>query len=455
MSPLLVLLLLIGVILFSLTVWRPAIGLTALAIGVPLTSGLGRGTLIPLLRPNEAMLLIVVGGLLLHHLPRREQRSLTGIDLAITSFSLGSILVAWLVLFISRHSPNDWRTVLSPIQFLVIYLAFSRTQLSNKSRVICVNASMLAAVIVGLVSVAQVLNIAGVRGFLAAYYPAANPLDTRPGSTLGLYSSVGAFELLGYGLALTLATLRTPHFAPGWLGFVMIVTVIGILSSGTWAPAIGLVLATALIPLYGRRLPRQLGVALVSIVLALVLFNSQISTRIGQQQQHTPFGSGYSAVVPETLQYRLLLWQEFFVPALLDHIWFGTGTFIPSQVPERFWVSVDNEYLRVGFRAGLVGLALLFVMLGVIGTAGWRSRDGSDSWQRTLGGVCFVYVGVIALMGFTEEYLSYGGVSQQVGLIIGLFSGLTPLRKLGSVVSIVGPYRQGASWQRLLAGGRR
>lgn len=452
MSPLLALVVLIGAILFSLTVWRPAIGLTALAIGVPLTSGLSRGTLIPLLRPNEAMLLIVVGGLLAHHLPRREQRSFTGIDLALISFSLGSILVAWLVVFIGRHSAtlDDWRAVLSPIQFLVIYLAFSRTQLSNKSRAICLNAAMLAAVIVGLVAVAQALDIPGVRGFLATYYPPANPLDTRPGSTLGLYSSVGAFELLGYGLALTLATVRTPNFAPGWLGFVMIVTVIGILSSGTWAPAVGLVLATALIPLYGRRLPRQVGVALVGIVLALILFNSQISTRIAQQQ----IGPGYSAVVPETLQYRFHLWQDFFVPALLDHIWFGTGTFIPSQVPERLWVAVDNEYLRVGFRAGLVGLALLFVMLGVIGTTGWRSRDSSDSWQRALGGVCFVYVGVIAVMGITEEYLSYGGVSQQVGLIIGLFSGLVPLRKFGSVVSIVGPYRQGASWQRPLAGDR-
>ena len=50
-------------VLWILTVWRPALGCALLVLGIPLTGGLARGSLVPVLRVNEALLLILVSAL--------------------------------------------------------------------------------------------------------------------------------------------------------------------------------------------------------------------------------------------------------------------------------------------------------------------------------------------------------------------------------------------------------
>src|SRR5258708_28705740 len=90
--------------LLALTVWRPAIGLAVYAFSISLTTGLGRGTILPVLRPNEAILLVVVAGLGLHYLPRRQQHPLTGLDLAVSAYTVRVVLLSPL-LFVVSPSP--------------------------------------------------------------------------------------------------------------------------------------------------------------------------------------------------------------------------------------------------------------------------------------------------------------------------------------------------------------
>jgi len=84
---------------------------------------------------------------------------------------------------------------------------------------------------------------------------------------------------------------------------------------------------------------------------------------------------------------------------------------------------VDNEYLRDAFRAGVVGLMLLLVMLLAIALTGWRSRRaGSDPTARSLGSTCLAIVVFLALIGVTAEYLFFGGVSQEFAMLVGLLA---------------------------------
>lgn len=422
--------LLAALALLALTAWRPAVGCGIFAFSISLTTGLGRGTVVPLLRPNEAVLLVILAGLLLHYLPRRERRPLTALDLAVGAFTLGAVVIAFCVLLVSR-SPHltdidTVRSVLSPIQFLLVYLVFSRTDLSSRGQRAVLNLTMLASIFVGLLAVAELVDLPGIRLFVQSYYPPPVIYQTswdpgyRPMSTLGHYSAVGAFATLNFALALTLATVRHPGFPKAWLTVVMAVNLAALVASLTWAPLMVLPLVAGVIFWYGRRVPRQLGVTVVVLAIAFAAFWPAVSARGTAQGVLTSAGEGF--VIPASFAYRLRVWEAFFVPALADHIWLGTGTVIPSEVPTPLTNFVDNEYLREGFRAGFVGLALLLMMLITIAVVGWRSRASPDPMRRSLGALALALVLFFALIGFTAEYMFFGGVSQEFAMLMGLLS---------------------------------
>jgi O-antigen ligase len=424
--------LLAALALLALTAWRPAVGCGLFAFSISLTTGLGRGTVVPLLRPNEAILLVLLAGLVLHYLPRRERRALTALDLAVGAFTLGAVVIAFCVLLVSRSSHltdvDTVRSVLSPIQFLIVYLVFARTDLSSTGQRAVLNLTMLASIFVGLLAIAELLDLPGVRTFVLSYYPPPVIYQTswdpgyRPMSTLGHYSAVGAFATLNFALALTLATVRHPAFPKAWLTVVMAVNLAALVASLTWAPLIVLPFVAAVIFWYGRRIPRQFGVTVVALAIAFVAFWPSVSARGTAQGVFT---SGEGLVIPASFAYRLRVWEAFFVPALADHIFLGTGTVIPSEVPTTLTNFVDNEYLREGFRAGIAGLALLVIMFITIAVVGLRSRASPDPLERSLGALALALIVFFALLGFTAEYMFFGGVSQEFAMLMGLLSAIS------------------------------
>jgi len=414
--------------LLAITAWKPAAGCGVFAFSISLTTGLGRGTVIPLLKPNEAILLVFVAGLLVHHVPQRRRWPLTRLDLAVAGYALGVVVISFLVLFVSK-SPSlfdvdTMRAVLSPLQFFVVYLIFSRVELSNRAVQAVLNLTMLASIIVSLVAAAQLADVPGVRDFVATYYPPLANLQTsfdpgyRPTSTLGHYSAVGAFAAVNFTLALALSTMRHQAFPKLWLSLVMAVNLAGLVASLTWAPLLVLPILIALVMWYGRHVPRQLAMTVLALAVALVLFWPAISGRGAVQGVLS--GAGQDLAIPTTFAYRMRVWEAFFVPALADHLWLGNGTVIPSEVPTPLTNFVDNEYLREGFRAGLVGIALLAIMLATIGVLGWRQRGSPDPLVRSLGATALAMVVFFPLVGITAEYMFFAGVSQEFAMLVGL-----------------------------------
>jgi hypothetical protein len=404
---------------------------------------MGRGTIVPFLRPNEALLLALLAGLALHRLHHPRRLPITSLDLAIGSFAIGTVLVPCLVLFLSDQrgflvSTDTLREVLAPVQFLVIYLVFSRTELSSRDVRMILNLAMLAGVIVGLLAIAELVDVPGLRELVARYYPAPptpgwDPVY-RPFSTLGHYSAVGAFGAMNFILALSLASARHREFSRAWLSLVMVVNLAAVVVSLTWAPLLVLPLAAGIVLWHGRRVPRELGITVGALAVAFVIFWPAVSGRIAQQGLASSV-AGQGLVMPQTFEARLAHWQEFFLPALADHVWLGTGTIIPSIVPTPLTDYVDNEYLRDAFRAGVVGLMLLLVMLLAIALAGWRSRRaGSDPMHQSLGSTCLALVVLLALIGVTAEYLFFGGVSQEFAMLVGLLAAHDPAEALSAAL---------------------
>lgn len=437
------LLTLVGLGLVALTMWSPIAGLAVLVLAVPLTTGLGRGTVIPLLRTNEAVTLAVMAGALLRELPRRSRRPYSTLDLAVAAFTLGAVVVPWLVLLVTRI-PADLelaRTVLAPAQYLVLYLLFSRVRLSPAGRRLLLNLTMATSSVVALVAVAQLVDVAGFRDFLARYYPL--PVGgicfahvCRPTSLLEHWSSVGGLAVLNWSLALAIAATRQPGFSRRWLSVVMAVNLIGVLVSQTQATVIGLLLVTVVIVWYARRLPvRELRLPLVGLCLGLLVFAPQLTARVDQQL--VGVGAG-SLAAPESLQTRIDYWDRYFFPALAAHPWVGTGTVIPAEIPERRHHYVDNEYLRLAFRAGLVGELLLVTMFVVMCRWAWRYRASADPWRRALGAVVFADTVLLAAIGATGEYLTFAGITQFFWMVVGLLAAASLAATQSNRVVVVG-----------------
>ncbi len=415
--------------LFLGTIWRPWIGCAALALIVPLTGGLSRGSVIPVLRVSEALVLLVAAALAVQLLPRSSRLRFTGLDLVVVTFCLASTLIpaSLVTLRVPDAELEDWRLVLSPLQFLLVYMVFSRSVLGERERRVVLNLIMLASLPIAAVAVAQYADLHSARAAINQLYPAP-PLPSwdpvyRPTSLLGHYSALGAYGLLNFTIALALAALRHPGYPGWWLTVVMSANLASLLVAETYAPILALPVAGLAVVALLRRIPwRRLAFLPVAAVAGVAAFWPSVSGRLTEQEL---IGSAAGGLIPQTMQTRVDYWTGFFLPGWLRHgLWLGTGTILPPEVPRRLYSAVDNGYLAMGFRAGLLGLAIFLLLLITIAVVAYRSRASDDATWRAVGAVCFAAVASVVLLELTADYLSFTTVSQEFWMLVGLLAAL-------------------------------
>ena len=413
--------------ILALAIRRPAVACALLALAIPLSAGMARGAVVPVLRVNEALLLVVAVGFLVHRLTRWRPLTYSGTDVVILGFCLLNVVIPWAVILLTRADAalEDWLVVLAPVQYLLVYLVYSRTEFTAADMRLFLNACMLASIPVAAVAAAQAIDLPGVRDLVATYYPTAPQPSWdrlyRPASLLGHYSAVGAFGLLNLMLALALAATRQPGFPGWWLALVLGANMLSLITSETYAPLAALPIGVVAAMLVVRRVPwSHLAAGLPVLGAAAVVLWPSISGRVGSQFSGAAGGFG----IPETLQTRIDYWQGFFIPALLEHgPWLGTGTLIPPEVPRPLVNFVDNGYLWQLFRAGVPGLAALIIMLASVAGLAWAMRASDDPLRRVLGAVCLGGVVSVVMLDTTSEYLTFTGVSQEFWMFVGVLSG--------------------------------
>ena len=412
--------------ILALAIRRPALACALLALAIPLSAGMARGAVVPVLRVNEALLMVVAVGFLVHRLTRWRPLPYSGTDIVVLGFCLLNVLIPWAVILLTRADAalDDWLVVLAPVQYLLVYVVYSRTEFTGADLRLLLNACMFASLPVAAVAGAQAIDLPGVRDLVATYYPTAPQPSWdrvyRPASLLGHYSAVGAFGLLNLMLALVLAATRQAGFPGWWLALVMAANMLSLIASETYAPLAALPVGVVAALLVVRRIPwSHLTAGLPVLGAAAVVLWPSISGRVGSQ-----FSGAGGIALPETLQTRIDYWQGFFIPALLEHgPWLGTGTLIPPEVPRPLVNFVDNGYLWQLFRAGLPGLAALIIMLASVAALAWAMRGSDDPLRRVLGAVCLGGVVTVVMLDTTSEYLTFTGVSQEFWMFVGLLSG--------------------------------
>jgi hypothetical protein len=220
--------------------------------------------------------------------------------------------------------------------------------------------------------------------------------------------------MLGVLLAVALTKSRDSLVNNLWLTAAMTVNLAALVASLTWAPAVALVLGLGVMMWYSRRVPWQIWFGAAAIAVVLIALWPVVSDRIQ--------GSNIDAGTIQNIDARFKNWQFYFLPVLAQHLWIGTGTVIPGDLPPYLSDFVDSEFLRMGFRAGLVGIGLLLLMFAWVAVIAAGYRNSVDPWLHRLGAMSLATIVTIILVGLTAEYLSFGGVSQFIAMLFGLLA---------------------------------
>src|SRR5690348_4741397 len=404
-------------VLIALASRRPLLGVAAAVILVPLTAGIPPGTLVPVLRPDQLVILAVVCGLVGHRVTGKRVTPLGSMDVAVGAYAVGSTAIPLLVLTLTQYPATSsvWAAVLGPAWFVVAYVISARLASSPEGIRTVLGAAMAAGVAVAAIAVAEVADVAGTRSLVQTVFPAEVLSDFRPGSTLGSFSAVGASGVMTFALGLGLAATRFRGFSRWWLALVMSAGVAGAFAAQSWSALLVLPVVTLAVVGYARRVPAELIGAVVVVVAGLVLIGPQIAASFGGQ--HVITAHGY--VVPESPAGLIRYWGQYIAPSLSAQAWFGTGAVVPGSVPAVLAALADNEYISAVFRAGVVGVVLLLAMEVSIGALALGVRASREPDERALGAVALAVATILLLLGTTGQYLGAGGLAEEVALVVG------------------------------------
>jgi hypothetical protein len=147
-----------------------------------------------------------------------------------------------------------------------------------------------------------------------------------------------------------------------------------------------------------------------------VLFGGAIQDRLAYTFTTAP-GAERHALMPQSVDYRLELWTEQFLPALHNHWLTGYGPLLPPHISFEY---TESLYLTLLFRGGVVLLLVYAGLMVALGAIAWRAARSRAPARRLAGRVTFLLVGLLAVMHLMEPYFTTSGLPHLVWILAAL-----------------------------------
>lgn len=386
----------ISILLVVAVVLHPPFGAYVLLATTPLIVGMDRGLVLPLLRPSEALGLLVGAALIARGVVRlasgeRLKVRATKIDgtLALVAFTSSVIPLLWMMLRGRTVSVDDALYALALWKFFAIYLIV-RCSIRTEAQVRwCLWVSMGAASVVALIAILQALQLFGVPDLLAGYYaPFADEqaLGINRGTST-LASSIATGDVMAFNLAISLGWLLRGGSPRALLVAAAGLFVVGGLASGQFSGVIALVVVVGALGLLTRRLGR---IVLAMLPVALV---SGLATQSVVERRLSGFDSAQG--LPPSWLGRLENLRTYFWPELFSNFNFVLGVRPAARVPApevwRQYVWIESGHTWLLWNGGIPLLVAFFVFL-------WTSLQVT----ARVGRARFDAIGVAALASFAS-----------------------------------------------------
>lgn len=404
----------IGVIAF--VALRPAAG-AYIYLGVtPLVAGISRDLFLPTIRIHEALLGLIVAGLMVRGLVRminghQYEIRPTKVDIAIVALAITGSLVSMLWRF-AQGEPITTDDILYASVFwkyLLLYVVFRVAVGSPAEARVSLWVALGSTAVVAVVGVLQALGLFGVPELLFRWYPAflgEVASFGRGASTLALTFAVADVCLICAAAATSLVREASGRERKLLIGLIAIY-VLGAIAAGQFSGFIGVGVALVALGFALGELRKVLRYGAIAAAVGAVLAWPVVNNRISAFQG----GDG----VPQSWSGRLDNLTHFILPEFGNgwNILFGVRPAARVAAPEawREWVFIENGYLWLLWSGGIPLLIAFFyfmstairMLLTVI-----RNHLGA---LKAIGVGAFVGLSVILVLTIFDPHLTMRGVA--------------------------------------------
>ncbi len=406
---------------------RLEIGGLLLVSVAPDLSGLRRGFPIPSLRLTEA-LTAGVATLVFLFLRRSRAVPWTRVEWLAVAFSLGGFAIGLYDAHrLGAHLGfQDYGTLIGPFQFFLLFRSIRVVMHSERWRNRALRVFLYSSVPVSLLAIAQQLKVPKVRSFVVTM--TGSDVLVGPGSGYSSFNrATGPFPhwtpLAGYLtviLVLSLCIVMQRDFDPlprRRLYTVMVLDAIAMAFTAELSAIIGMVLALILIGAMTHQLRRILEVAAVVVLMVSMIVGPFLASRI-QAEYTKKAGTSHSSLIPQTIEFRLSIWDHQYFPAIGDRPVLGYGVVNPPMVD---WPATESQYVTILERGGAVLMGLYIALMLGLASAGFvifRSID--DPLARVTGLSVAVMVIILVPMNSIFPYFEDSGLPQALWVLVGI-----------------------------------
>lgn len=423
---------------FALIMVRPEFAAYLLIFLTPVIVGINAGSLIPLVRPNEALialfgLAIAVRWLVHLRAGERTLPRLDAVDVSITAIAVTSSVLP-LMMMVARQraiSKDDLLYSIVMWKLLAEYVIVRSVIKTGEQAMRCLWLSMWSAAVVCVVGIFQALHLFGVQTLLARYYA---PLDvtsalsiSRGSSLLGLPAAVADLAILN--LAIAIGLLVRGHRRRLLLGGLAVIFALGVVAAAEFSTFIGLLVAVVAIVILTRS-GRILLYAAPVVLAGGVLLWPVIALRLS--------GFHGGTALPYSWVVRLQNLRTYFWPTMFsDWNWIlgvrpSARVLAPTQEYGYVWIESGYTWLLWGGGIPLLASYLAFVWAAVRKGAGLARRGGAAG---AAGVALAAYVASQAVMMGFDPHLTFRGSGDELFLILGLLGALSIGSKPGQAVA--------------------
>jgi hypothetical protein len=414
--------------LFAAAVYRPVFATYAYLGTLPIIAGIDRGTLIPLVRPNEALLVVLLAGALIGGYLRwcrgeRVPLQLHQLDITIGVFLLMSTAWPLLSFMVRGQTPetSDLVAVLPVGKLVALYLLMRFTVTTETQLVRCFRLIIWPGAVVAVIAILQTLHVGPVVAMLQALWtPDSNAaaLAERGTTTLGSPIATGDYIIICLTLVICCGDRglldRRERLALG------LVLGAGVLATGQFSTWISAIVAAGLILWRFSTLRRN---SLRFLWLVPVMLAVGAPALIGRLQGFGEFG------VPRSWIGRWSNLSTFYLPRFgLSNVLWGVSPNSVLPAPERWRdvIYLESGYLDLLWIGGIPLLAA-FLWLSVVvlrrtgdlmtqpdGQSGAIGAAASALW------VCWWFVLILTVL---DPHLTLRGSGDLLFMLMGITTG--------------------------------